>query len=44
MIKAKVESIPKGTAHNIIQSIIWGDKEFFKNKQIKSNEQLRNNN
>lgn len=23
-------TIPRGTAHNIIQSVIWGNKEYFK--------------
>ena len=33
-IKVQVENIQDGTAHRIMQNVIWGDKEFFKEKYV----------
>jgi len=40
-IKVKIEQIPDGTAHRITQWIIWGDKDYFKEKftLLNNNEQ-----
>lgn len=31
-ITEKPEPIPRGTAHNIMEWVMWGDNGFYKNK------------